>query len=137
MNLVELNALCQNTLISNLGIEFIELKDFNLVARMPVDERTIQPFGYLHGGALLALAETVGSAGSVLLVEGNPYHVMGSGISANHVKSKKQGYVLATGTIRHQGRSTHVWDVEIKDEKEELISICRITNMLVEKRDNH
>jgi uncharacterized protein (TIGR00369 family) len=88
----------------------------------------------LHGGAVLALAETVGSAGSVLLVDGSPYDVMGSSVSANHVKSKKQGVVFATGRIRHQGKRTHVWDVEVKDEIDELISICRITNMLVEKR---
>ena len=133
MTLNEINALCQNTLVSNLGIEFTAISDKSLSARMPVDYRTTQPMGYLHGGASLALAETVGSGASLLLVDIAKYNVFGMNVSASHISSVREGWVNATAILVHQGRSTHVCDVEIKDPKGKLISVARVTNAIVEK----
>jgi uncharacterized protein (TIGR00369 family) len=133
MTLSEINAICQNTLVSNLGIEFTAISEKSLSARMPVDYRTTQPMGYLHGGASLALAETVGSGASLLLVDIAKYNVFGMNVSASHISSVREGWVIATAILVHQGRSTHVWDVEIKDESGKLISVARVTNAIVEK----
>lgn len=128
----ELNTFCNNTLISHLGIEFIDAgKDF-LVARMPVDQRTVQPQGILHGGASMALAETVGSAASYLLIDKDKYYVVGLEINGNHVSSATKGFVTATASLLHHGKRTHVWDIKIRDEDDCLISVGRITNMVVE-----
>ncbi|MBN2262016.1 MAG: hotdog fold thioesterase [Prolixibacteraceae bacterium] len=133
MTLSEINAICQKTLVSNLGIEFTGMSKSSLTARMPVDYRTTQPMGYLHGGASLALAETVGSGASLLLVDIAKYNVFGMNVSASHISSVREGWVIATAILVHQGRSTHVWDVEIKDESGKLISVARVTNAIVEK----
>lgn len=134
MTLDEINTLCKNSLISTLGIEFTALSAQSLTARMPVDKRTLQPMGYLHGGASLALAETVGSGASLLLVDFKKFNVFGMNVSASHIASVKEGWVFATATIIHQGRTTHVWDVEIKDQSDKLISVARVTNAIVEKK---
>lgn len=120
-------------MVANLGIEFTGFENNILTARMPVDGRTVQPMGYLHGGASLALAETVGSGGSLLLVDTSKYHVFGMNVSASHISSVCEGWVIATGKIIHKGRSTHVWDIEIKDPSGKLISVARVTNAVVEK----
>ncbi|HKK81455.1 MAG TPA: hotdog fold thioesterase [Prolixibacteraceae bacterium] len=135
MNLAEINKICQNTLIGHLGIEFTSFKNETLEARMKVDERTIQPMGYLHGGASLALAETVGSGASLLLTNPNEYNVFGMNVSANHIASVRQGYVHAKATIIHKGRTSHVWDIEIKDDSGKLISVARVTNAIVLKKE--
>lgn len=129
----ELNRLCSNTLISHLGITFIELSDTVIKASMPVDQRTIQPLGLLHGGAIMALAETVGSAGSFHLVDRNKFNVVGIEINGNHVATTNCDSVIAIGKILHQGKQTHVWSVEIIDKLGKPISFCRVTNMIIEK----
>jgi uncharacterized protein (TIGR00369 family) len=134
MNLSEINQFCKNTLISHLEIEFTEATANSLSARMPVNEKTIQPMGYLHGGASLALAETVGSGASLLFVDIEKFNVFGMNVSASHISSVREGWVIATAKIVHQGRKTHVWDVEIKDEAGKLISVARVTNAIVEKK---
>lgn len=126
-----INEICKNTLISNLGIEFIFADDTTVKAKMPVDQRTIQPMKILHGGANMALAETVGSAGSFLLIDRETQRVVGLEINGNHVASAKEGFVTATGKIVHKGSRTHVWTVEIHDQNNKLISTCRITNMIL------
>jgi 1,4-dihydroxy-2-naphthoyl-CoA hydrolase len=134
MTVDALNAICQSTLVSHLGIEFLEATENKIVATMPVDERTVQPQKVLHGGASMALAETVGSAGSFMLVDLEKYFVVGLEINGNHVGSVSSGNVTATATLLHKGKRTHVWDIKITDENNRLVSVCRITNMVVEHK---
>jgi len=127
----ELNNLCINTMIEHLGIEFTELTNGHVVARMPIDERTIQPMKRLHGGAIMTLAESVGSAGSLALVDSSRYIVLGVEISGSHVDSTSEDYVLAEGNIVHQGASSHVWEIHVRDKNDTLISVCRLTNRII------
>jgi uncharacterized protein (TIGR00369 family) len=126
-----INELCKNTMIDHLGIEFIEATPGKVTARMPVDERTIQPAKRLHGGASMALAESVGSVGSVMLVDTTRFHVLGVEISGSHVGTTTENAVLAIATIVHQGKSSHVWEIRIQDEKGTLVSVCRLTNRII------
>ena len=129
-----LNKLNRNSLAEQLGIEFIDSEKERLSARMPVNERTRQPFGYLHGGASLALAETVASSGSYLFSDPEKEMVFGTQVSGNHVASIKEGVVFAAATLIHKGKHTHIWDVRITDDAGNDISLCRITNKIVEKK---
>lgn len=115
------------TLVDALGIELVTLEKGKVVATMPVDERTRQPFGILHGGASVALAETVASIGAYELVDKESEAVAGLEINANHIKSKTEGIVTATATVLHQGRTTMVWDIKIVDEENHLICVSRCT----------
>ena len=136
MNIREINQFCKNTLISHLGIEFLECTESKVVASMPVASETHQPLGYLHGGASLALAETVGSAGSLFSIDTEKYLAFGMSVTGNHVSSIRGGKVIATATIIHRGTTSHVWDVEIKDENGKLISVARVTNAIVKKQQD-
>src|SRR5206468_8745282 len=108
-----------------LGIEIIELTPKRVVATMPVDDRTRQPFGILHGGASVALAETVASLGATANVDRQEFAAVGLEINANHIRAKRDGYVTATATPAHIGRTTHVWDVRIVDEENRLVCTSR------------
>lgn len=110
-----------------IGMEWVELGDRFLKARMPVDERTKQPYGLLHGGASCVLAETLGSVASALIVDPEKFICVGLEINANHIRSAREGYVTGTCTPIHIGASTHVWDIRIHDEKEKLICVSRLT----------
>lgn len=132
MNLNELNTFCKNTLISHLDIMFTKADEKSLIAEMPVNRNVVQPMGILHGGASLALGETVGSAGSFLHIDTNKYTVVGLQVTGNHVSSVSSGKVIATGVLVHKGNSTHVWDVQIKSDDNKLISIIRVTNFIKE-----
>ena len=114
-----------------LGIEIIEIGVDRVVARMPVDERTRQPFGILHGGASLALAETVASFGAVARIDREKFFAVGQEINANHLRPKKDGMVTATAKPVHVGKSSQVWSVEIADEQGRLICISRCTLAIV------
>lgn len=127
----ELNDLCKNTMMEHLGIEFTELSPGRVVARMPINERTIQPMKRLHGGAIMTLAESVGSAGSLALVDMSKFYVLGVEISGSHVGTTKEDYVLAEAGIVHQGASSHVWEIHVKDINDVLISVCRLTNRII------
>lgn len=129
----QFNAFCKNSLIDNLGIEFLSVTQGEVVARMPVDARTMQPFKILHGGATLALAETVASAGSAMLIDLSVSGVVGIEVNGNHIGSASSGFVIATARILHQGKRTHVWNVEVVDETNRKIMIGRVTAMVVEK----
>ncbi|WP_368652443.1 hotdog fold thioesterase [Ornithinibacillus sp. 4-3] len=118
----------------SLGIESKVLDKNSVVLTMPVDERTHQPAGYLHGGTSVLLAETAASIGSALNVDLNTTSIFGMEINANHIKSKKEGIVTATATPVHIGKRTMVWEIKITDEKEALISLSRCTVGVVEKR---
>lgn len=124
------NKLCKNTLMETLGIVFTKVEEGNIEATMPVSNRHKQPMGLLHGGANAALAESVGSLGSALLVDIKKHAVVGLQLSINHLKSVSEGSVIAKGTIVHKGRSTHLWEIAIYDEKNRLLSTCRLTNYI-------
>ncbi|WP_102274014.1 hotdog fold thioesterase [Cytobacillus massiliigabonensis] len=124
----------ENTLISALGIEITALEKGKVVATMPVDDRTRQPFGLLHGGASVALAETVASIGAFELVDKETESVAGLEINANHVRGKREGMVTAIATVLHQGRTTMVWDIKIVDEEEKLICVSRCTMAVIKRK---
>ena len=126
-----LRSIAANTMIEHLGIEFIELGDDFLRARMPVDRRTVQPAGLLHGGASVARAETLGSAASFLCIDPAQFAVVGVEVNANHVRSVRDGWVIGTARPLHLGKSTHVWDIRIVDEQERLVCISRLTMAVV------
>src|SRR5690606_6827259 len=121
-------------LIEALGIELIEIGQGKVIATMPVDNRTRQLGGYLHGGATLALAETVASIGAAALIDLDKEICFGLVINANHIRSKQEGIVTAVAEVLHQGKSTMVWDVKIRDEEERLICVSRCTVAIVPKK---
>ena len=120
--------------METLNIKYIDAGPDYLTASMPVNPAVHQPMGLLHGGATVALAESVGSAASFLFVNGEHSEVRGIEISANHLKAKREGIVTATAKIIHKGRSIHLWEIRITDEKDSLISLCKLTTMVLPKR---
>lgn len=124
----------QNKLMEALGIEFVEMEKDKVIMTMPVDERTHQPAGFLHGGASVLLAETAASIGGFLNIDQAKQAVFGLEINANHLRSKQSGLVTATATPYHIGRTTMVWDIEITDEENRLICISRCTLGVVDRK---
>ncbi|KAA3617563.1 MAG: hotdog fold thioesterase [Calditrichaeota bacterium] len=133
-DLNELSTIADSTMVSHLAIEFVEIGDDYLSAKMPVDKRTIQPAGILHGGASVALAETIGSVASSLTINPEKYFCVGLEINANHIKSVKNGFVTGTGKPIHLGRSTQIWEIKIVNDDAALIAISRITLAILEKK---
>ena len=123
------NETSKNTLMETMEIEYIDVGENFLLAKMPVTPKVHQPDGVLHGGAMVALAESVGSAASYIFLDASKYFVRGIEISANHVKSVKDGFVYAKGTIVHKGRTTQLWDIKITNEAGDLISVCKLTTI--------
>lgn len=123
----ELNAFSKNTLSGHIGIEFLEIGDDFLKDRMPVDYRTIQPMGILHGGASVALAETLGSVAAALCENPSERHCVGLEINANHVRSVRSGFVYGVARPLHLGSSTQLWEIRITDGEDKLVCICRLT----------
>ena len=121
------------TLVAHLGIVFTEIGDDYLIAMMPVDHRTRQPMGILHGGASMALAETMGSVGGYLSVDPQNSNVVGLEINANHVRSVASGSVTGTARPLHIGRATQLWEIRITDERDKLVCISRITLAVLDK----
>lgn len=128
----ELNAINRNSLMEQLGIEYTKVEEGLVEARMPVDKRTMQPIGILHGGATLAFAETIGGLGSALMIDSSKFHAVGSQVSANHVGMAKSGYVYGKATLIHGGKRTHVWNIDVFTEEDKLVSSVRLTNMIIE-----
>ena len=128
------NSYAKNTLIETLGIQFIEIEKDKVVATMPVNAKVHQPDGVLHGGASVALAETVGSFASILSVNSETHMVRGIEISANHLKSVKEGLVTAIAKPIHRGRTTQLWEIKIVDEQNKLVSLCKLTTMVLAKK---
>ena len=128
------NQVSKNTLMQTLNIEYTDAGEDFLVATMPVNSSVHQPMGLLHGGASVALAESVGSAASMLFVNSELSEIRGIEISANHLKAKRDGMVTATARIVHKGRSIHLWEIRIVDERDSLISLCKLTNMVLPRR---
>lgn len=131
--LEKFNLRNKNTLMEVLDIEYVDIGKDYLTAKMPVTSRVHQPLGQLHGGATAALAETVGSAASNFFINTENEYVNGIQLSINHIKSKREGFVFATARNIHKGRTTHLWEVKVVDEEDNLISICKITNVVLKK----
>jgi uncharacterized protein (TIGR00369 family) len=132
--LERLNSMTKNTLMETLDIRYTEIGPDYLVATMPVNEKVHQPVGLLHGGASVAFAESVGSPASLLFVDPERYEVRGIEISANHLRTKRKGLLTATARILHKGTMTHLWEIRIVDEKENLISLCKLTNIIIPRK---
>ena len=132
--LKKFNEHSKNTLMETLDIEYVDLGEDYLTAKMPVTSKVHQPYGQLHGGATAALAETVGSAASRFFIDGKNQMINGIELTINHIKSKREGEVYATARNIHKGRSTHLWEVRIEDEEGSLISICKMTNIILERK---
>ena len=125
---------CKNTLMETLEIKYIDFGEDFLIAQMPVNPRVHQPDGVLHGGAMVALAESVGSAASFMFLDGENMYIRGIEISANHVKSKRDGMVYAKATFVHKGRTTQVWNIDVVDEEDALISKVKLTTIALPKK---
>jgi 1,4-dihydroxy-2-naphthoyl-CoA hydrolase len=134
VDLKELNSWNDNTMQRHLEIEFTEIGDDYLVARMPVDNRTKQPMGLLHGGASVTLAETLGSTASVLCIDLEKQTVVGLEINANHIRAVREGFVKGITKPIHLGRSTQVWEIKIYNDANQLTCISRITNAVLQKK---
>jgi 1,4-dihydroxy-2-naphthoyl-CoA hydrolase len=130
----ELAPLRKNTLAETIGLEFTEVGPDYLRGTMPVDHRTIQPYGLLHGGASCVLAETLGSVASAYVVDHSKFYCVGLEINANHVRGVKSGIVTGTARPLHLGASTHVWEIKIEDERGKLICVSRLTVMIVPRK---
>jgi uncharacterized protein (TIGR00369 family) len=133
----DLAAMAPGTLIENLGIEIVEIRDDALVGRMPVDHRSVQPAGVLHGGASVALAETLASWAGYLAVDRDRFHVVGQEINANHIRPISSGWVTGTVTPANIGRRAHVWEIRITDEAGRLVCISRCTLAVIEQASTY
>ena len=128
------NTFSKNTLMETLAIIYIDVGDDFLIAQMPVNSKVHQPMGLLHGGASVALAESVGSAASMLFANPETDEIRGIEISANHLKSKNEGVVTAIAKLIHQGKTLHLWEIKVQDENQNLISLCKLTNIVLPKQ---
>lgn len=129
-----LNKLGKNTMVEHLAIEFTEVGDNFITARMPVDHRTHQPQGLLHGGASVVLAETLGSVAANISINNEKQYAVGLEVNANHLKGVRSGWVYGTTKPIHKGKTTQVWEIRITDEEDALVCISRITMAILEKR---
>ena len=134
ISLDDLIVLAKNTMAEYIGIEFTAIGENFLKGRMPVDHRTNQPYGLLHGGASCVLAETLGSIASALVIDRSSFICVGLEINANHIRSARQGFVTGIATPLHLGKSTHVWDIKIYDEEQKLVSVSRLTVAIIPKK---
>lgn len=130
--LANLNKMGTGTMVQHLGIEFIKIGENSLEAKMPVDNRTRQPFGILHGGASVTLAETLGSVAAFGCIDPTKYYCVGLEINANHIKSVKDGFVRGVASPIHIGKKTQVWEIKIFNESNQLVCISRITMAVLE-----
>jgi 1,4-dihydroxy-2-naphthoyl-CoA hydrolase len=126
----------KNTMSDFLGLKWVEIGDDFLKLSMPVNATTRQPYGFLHGGASCVLAETIGSIGSALVIDMEKYYCVGLEINANHLRSVSEGVVTATAKPLHLGKSTHVWDIKIYDDKEKLFCVSRLTVAIIPIKNN-
>lgn len=131
----ELTAVGSKSLPGYLGIVITEMGEDFLRATMPVNAHTHQPFGLLHGGASVALAETLGSIGSIMCIDSEKFMAVGQEINANHIRGKASGLITATARPWHLGRTSHVWHIELRDEDAKLVCVSRLTIAVVERRD--
>lgn len=135
LTIESIGLLGKQTMSDHIGIEWKELGEDFLKASMPVDHRTKQPYGLLHGGASCVLAETIGSLASALVVDHTRYYCVGLEINANHIRSAREGYVTGIARPLHIGSSTHVWDIKIYDGNEKLVCVSRLTVAVIARKD--
>lgn len=128
------NESSKNTLMETLEIEYTDVGEDFLIAKMPVNSRVHQPDGVLHGGATAALAESVGSTASYIFLDGQNFFVRGIEISANHVKSVKEGFVYAKALLVHKGRTTQLWEIKVTDDENNLISVCKLSTIALPRK---
>ena len=134
ITLESLTQMSSRTMVEHLGIQFTAIGDDSIEAKMPVDHRTHQPLGLLHGGASVTLAETLGSIAATACLDLRIQYCVGLEINANHIKSVKEGWVYGTARPLHIGKKTHVWEIKITNEKKELVCVSRITLAVIDKR---
>lgn len=135
LTIEQIKPLGKNDMVEHLGIEWLELGENYIKAKMPVDHRTRQAYGLLHGGASCVLAETIGSIGSAMVIDHSKLVCVGLEINANHVRSARDGYVTGIATPLHLGSNTHVWDVKIYDEINKLVCISRLTVAIIPRKE--
>lgn len=133
-NIDSINKMQSKTLLESLDIVFTEFTEDSLVAKMPVGDKTVQPFRILHGGASIALAETVGSVASLHMIDPEKQFTVGQSVASNHLKSARSGDVTAIAKAKHIGKSSQVWEIEIRNEAKELVNITTLTMAVLEKR---
>ena len=131
--LEKINAYCKGTLMETLEIEYVAIDADSLTAKMPVSSKVHQPDGVLHGGATLALAESVGSAAAQVLMADKQVQIRGLELSGNHVKSVRSGYVWAKATILHRGKTTQLWQIHVTDDQAALVSVVKFTTMILNR----
>ena len=136
LTIADFEPLGKNTMGEYIGIEWVELGNDFLKARMPVDNRTKQPYGLLHGGASCVLAETIGSVASAMVIDHNRFACVGLEINANHVRSATSGFVTGIATPLHLGANTHVWDIKIYDEIQKLVCVSRLTVAVIPRKES-
>jgi 1,4-dihydroxy-2-naphthoyl-CoA hydrolase len=134
LSLDDLAGLGKQTMGEHIGIRFSEVGENYLKATMPVDHRTHQPYGLLHGGASVALAETLGSVGAAMVIDTEKFICVGQEINANHIRGVRDGFVTGITTPLHIGKTSHVWEIKIYDEKERLVCVSRITVAILVKK---
>src|SRR5882757_2468547 len=135
-SLEKLTSMSAGTMAEYLGIEWVEVGENFVKAKMPVDHRTKQPYGLLHGGASCVLAETVGSIASAMVIDHAKFICVGLEINANHVRSAREGYVTGIATPLHLGSNTHVWDIKIYDEIDKLVCVSRLTVAIIPRKES-
>lgn len=131
----KLKPFMPNTMAQYLGIEWVNVGEDFLKAKMPVDHRTKQPYGLLHGGASCVLAETIGSVASAMVLDHSKFYCVGIEINANHIRSAREGYVTGIAKPLHLGSTTHVWDIRIYDDKENLVCVSRLTVAVLQRKN--
>ena len=134
LSIEKLKPLGPNTMAAHIGIEWVEVGENFMKAKMPVDHRTNQPYGLLHGGASCVLAETLGSVASAMVSDHSKFYCVGLEINANHVRGVREGYVTGVASPLHLGNTTHIWDIKIYDEKEKLVCVSRLTVAILTRR---
>ena len=134
LSIEKLKPLGPNTMAAHIGIEWVEVGENFMKAKMPVDQRTNQPYGLLHGGASCVLAETLGSVASAMVIDHSKFYCVGLEINANHVRGVREGYVTGVASPLHLGSATHVWDIKIYDEKEKLVCVSRLTVAILTRK---
>ena len=135
ITLESLRQMSKGTMVEHLGIEFLEIGNDYLTGRMPVNEKTIQPHGMLHGGASISLAETLGSVAATLTIDPGKKICLGLEINSNHIKGVREGHVIGRATPIHIGKTTQIWEIRITDKDNQLINISRLTLAIIDKKN--
>ena len=134
LSVEKLKPLGPNTMAAHVGIEWVEVGENFIKAKMPVDQRTNQPYGLLHGGASCVLAETLGSVASAMVIDHSKFYCVGLEINANHVRGVREGFVTGVASPLHLGNTTHIWDIKIYDEREKLVCVSRLTVAILTRK---